>query len=75
METEYEGLVNNFKYILKEAFLNEISILSQMKHRNFVQLQDVFFGERSFYVVMELVEGDVLGDMMRKHFPFNFGQI
>lgn len=55
--------------------MNEISILAEMKHPNIVQLKDVFLGEKSFYVVMELVKGEVLGEMMRKQNNFLLNDI
>jgi NIMA (never in mitosis gene a)-related kinase len=41
--------------------LNEVKILSTLKHRNIVRYKNAFEEESNFYIVMEYAEGGEIG--------------
>jgi len=50
-------------YYLRKLHL-EISILKTLDHPNIIKLQDVFFGKRSVYLVMDLCRGGELFELL-----------
>lgn len=54
---------------LKEKFLKEAQLVSQLKCRNIVEIYDVFEENNTAYYVMEYIPGLNLGDYIKKNGP------
>lgn len=56
---------------LKHSFnfstFREIMHLQELDHENIIKLRDVFFSDKSIYVVMEYM----IGDLANKHSVYN----
>ncbi|MEM1178653.1 MAG: tetratricopeptide repeat protein [Acidobacteriota bacterium] len=51
---------------VKARFLQEAQILSKLQHPNICQIYDYIEGEDADYLVLELIEGETLGDLPKK---------
>ena len=45
----------------KESVINEINIMRKLKHKNILQIEEVFETDNSVYLIMEYIEGGSLG--------------
>ena len=51
----------------KEKFIKEASVLARLKHPHIVSVYDVFEENDTAYYVMEHIEGESLGDVVKRH--------
>jgi serine/threonine protein kinase len=50
-----------YKIVLfQQALFNEIQYMQKLDHKNIINLQEVFEGESTFYMILELLEGKSL---------------
>jgi serine/threonine protein kinase len=50
---------------LRERFMNEAKIQYKLQHPNIVQLREFLIEQGKFYIVMEYIEGETLGQSLR----------
>lgn len=54
--------------IFQESLFNEIEIMRALPdHKNLVKLKEVFEGENTYYLVMDMSEGNSLYDEIKAH--------
>jgi formylglycine-generating enzyme required for sulfatase activity/predicted Ser/Thr protein kinase len=56
----------DFVHKLKDKFIKEAQILSQLQHPYIVKVLEVFEANNTAYTVMEFLEGESLGDLLKK---------
>lgn len=50
---------------------NELRILSECRHPNIMDVQDIIEDENNFYIVSELIEGGSIFERLKKKKRFN----
>ena len=55
----------------QKYLINEINILKMLNHPNIVKLEDVKQSTKSYYIVMEYINGGVLTDCLKKYIEKN----
>ena len=63
-----KGMVFNNLNIFQASLYNEIEIMRALpNHKNLVKLKEVFEGENTYYLVMDISEGNSLYDEIKAH--------
>ena len=52
---------------IKKYFLNEITILKELQHKNIIRLETIRQTVHNFYIITEFYNGGNLSDCLRKH--------
>ena len=53
----------------KEKFIKEAKTIARLDHPNIIHIHDVFVENNTAYYVMEYIEGESLGDMVKRRGP------
>jgi len=51
--------------------ISEIELMGILNHRNFIKLHDIYEGDKSYYLIMDLLEGDTLNVYVKKNLLSN----
>lgn len=50
----------------KNFFFHEVEILRELKHPNIINLRECFEGDTSYYMILDLMNGNTLSNYLKK---------
>ncbi|CAK87484.1 unnamed protein product (macronuclear) [Paramecium tetraurelia] len=53
--------------LIQNRMIQEIDLMRRLDHETIVKMIDIFEGEKSFYIILELLQGDSLHTFFKKH--------